>query len=47
MKLSTILPFIDGIEHLQMIESAETEHVAGRLRTVVTDVNINHRINDD
>ncbi len=41
MKLCMIRPFADGIEHLQMEDSAEIEHPGGRLRTVITNVNIN------
>ncbi len=36
-----IRPFADGIEHLQVAESAEIERVGERLKTVMMDVHIN------
>ncbi len=41
MKFRTIQPFASVTEHLQTAESAEAEHVGGRLKIGVTDVNIN------
>ncbi len=36
-----IRPFPNGIGHVQIVESTEIQHVSGRLRTLVMNVNMN------